>query len=85
MARLSVFAVSAAIAFVVITRFVSSIDTVKAEGVRKTPLMLTSQYSRKLSAPYAESGSSCISFWRSWESMTSLTLAYATTFASAGT
>ena len=35
----------------VLTRFVSSIDTVKAEGVRKTPLMLTSQYSRKLTAP----------------------------------
>lgn len=35
----------------VLTRFVSSIDTVKAEGVKKTPLMLTSQYSRKLTAP----------------------------------
>lgn len=35
----------------VVTRFVSSIDTVKAAGVRKTPLMFTSQYSRRLSAP----------------------------------
>ncbi len=32
-------------------RFVSSIDTVKAEGVRKTPLMFTSEYSRRLSSP----------------------------------
>jgi len=35
----------------VLTRFVSSIDTVKAEGVTKIPLMLTSQYSRRLTAP----------------------------------
>ena len=35
----------------ILTRFVSSIDTVKAEGVKKTPLLFTSQYSRKLSAP----------------------------------
>lgn len=35
----------------VLTRFVSSIDTVKAEGVNKTPLMITSQYSRTLTAP----------------------------------
>lgn len=35
----------------VLTRFVSSMDTVKAEGVRKIPLMFTSQYSRKLTAP----------------------------------
>lgn len=35
----------------VLTRFVSSIDTVKAEGIRKTPLMFTSRYSRKISAP----------------------------------
>lgn len=35
----------------VLTRFVSSMDTVKAEGVKKTPLLFTSQYSRKLSAP----------------------------------
>ena len=35
----------------VLTRFVSSIDTVKAEGIRKTPLMFTSEYSRKLTAP----------------------------------
>ncbi|WP_224996445.1 gliding motility-associated ABC transporter substrate-binding protein GldG [Cesiribacter sp. SM1] len=32
-------------------RFVSSLDTVKAEGVRKTPLILTSQYSRLFNAP----------------------------------
>jgi ABC-2 type transport system permease protein len=35
----------------VLTRFVSSIDTVKADGVKKTPLFFTSQYSRRLSAP----------------------------------
>jgi ABC-2 type transport system permease protein len=35
----------------VVTRFVSSIDTVKAEGVRKTPLLFTSEYSRTLAAP----------------------------------
>jgi len=35
----------------VITKFVSSIDTVKAEGIRKTPLLLTSQYSRTLTSP----------------------------------
>lgn len=35
----------------VLTRFVSSIDTVKARGVRKTPLMFTSQYSRRLTVP----------------------------------
>lgn len=35
----------------ILTRFVSSIDTVKAPGVRKTPLMFTSQYSRRLTAP----------------------------------
>ena len=35
----------------VITKFVSSIDTVKADGIRKTPLLLTSQYSRTLTAP----------------------------------
>jgi gliding-associated putative ABC transporter substrate-binding component GldG len=35
----------------VITRFISSVDTVKATGIRKTPLLFTSQYSRKLSAP----------------------------------
>ncbi|MEQ1585957.1 MAG: gliding motility-associated ABC transporter substrate-binding protein GldG [Cyclobacteriaceae bacterium] len=32
-------------------KFVSSIDTVKATGVRKTPLLFSSQYSRKVSAP----------------------------------
>jgi ABC-2 type transport system permease protein len=32
-------------------RFASSIDTVKAIGVRKTPLMFTSQYSRTVTAP----------------------------------
>jgi gliding-associated putative ABC transporter substrate-binding component GldG len=35
----------------VITKFVSSIDTVKAEGVRKTPLLFTSQYARTLTTP----------------------------------
>jgi ABC-2 type transport system permease protein len=35
----------------VLMRFVSSIDTVKAEGVIKTPLLFTSQYSRKISSP----------------------------------
>lgn len=35
----------------VITKFVSSIDTVKAPGIKKTPLLFTSQYSRKVSAP----------------------------------
>lgn len=32
-------------------RFVSSIDTVKALGVKKTPLLYSSQYARSLSAP----------------------------------
>lgn len=35
----------------VVTRFVSSIDTVKSAGVKKIPLMFTSQYSRTLTAP----------------------------------
>lgn len=35
----------------ILTRFVSSIDTVKAAGVRKTPLLFTSQYSRRVTAP----------------------------------
>jgi ABC-2 type transport system permease protein len=35
----------------VLTRFVSSIDTVKAVGIHKTPLMLTSALSRTLTAP----------------------------------
>lgn len=35
----------------VVTRFVSSIDTVKATGVIKTPLLLSSQNSRVVSAP----------------------------------
>ena len=34
-----------------LTRFVSSMDTVKAAGIRKTPLMMTSAYSRKLGTP----------------------------------
>jgi ABC-2 type transport system permease protein len=34
-----------------LTRFVSSIDSVRADGVKKTPLFTTSEYSRKLSAP----------------------------------
>jgi len=32
-------------------RFVSTIDTVKADGVRKTPLVFTSEYSRRIAAP----------------------------------
>lgn len=35
----------------VLTRFVSSIDSVKAEGIKKTPLMFTSRLSRALGAP----------------------------------
>lgn len=35
----------------VYARFVSSIDTVKADGIAKTPLFYTSQYSRVLAAP----------------------------------
>ncbi|MEI9918258.1 MAG: gliding motility-associated ABC transporter substrate-binding protein GldG [Bacteroidota bacterium] len=34
-----------------ITRFISSIDSVRADGVKKTVLFTTSEYSRKLSAP----------------------------------
>ncbi|MFM9836641.1 MAG: gliding motility-associated ABC transporter substrate-binding protein GldG [Cyclobacteriaceae bacterium] len=33
------------------TKFISSIDTVKAVGVKKTPLLYSSSYSRKLTAP----------------------------------
>lgn len=33
------------------TKFISSIDTVKAVGVKKTPLLFSSPYSRKLTAP----------------------------------
>ncbi|HNP18822.1 MAG TPA: gliding motility-associated ABC transporter substrate-binding protein GldG [Fulvivirga sp.] len=35
----------------VLGRFVSSIDTVKAVGVKKTPLLFTSDYSRTLTSP----------------------------------
>jgi len=35
----------------VITRFVSTIDTVKADGIAKIPLMQTSQYSKVLPSP----------------------------------
>ena len=35
----------------VVTRFMSTIDTLKAEGIRKIPLMNTSQYSKTLSSP----------------------------------
>jgi gliding-associated putative ABC transporter substrate-binding component GldG len=35
----------------VVARFVSSIDTVKAAGIKKTPLLLTSQYTRTITAP----------------------------------
>jgi ABC-2 type transport system permease protein len=34
-----------------ITRFISSVDSVRADGVKKTVLFTTSEYSRKLSAP----------------------------------
>ncbi len=33
------------------TKFISSIDTVKATGVKKTPLLFSSPYSRKMTAP----------------------------------
>ncbi len=32
-------------------KFVGSIDTVKAQGIQKTPLMFTSKYSKKISVP----------------------------------
>jgi ABC-2 type transport system permease protein len=35
----------------VLSRFSNSIDTVKAIGVKKTPLLMTSPYSRKISTP----------------------------------
>ncbi len=35
----------------VLTRFCNSIDTVKATGITKTPLLMTSTYSRKISTP----------------------------------
>jgi gliding-associated putative ABC transporter substrate-binding component GldG len=35
----------------IMTRFVSSIDTVKADGVKKTPLLVTSRYARTVGAP----------------------------------
>ena len=35
----------------IVTRFISTIDTLKAEGIRKIPLMNTSQYSKVLSSP----------------------------------
>ncbi len=35
----------------VILKFASTIDTVKATGIKKTPLMFTSQYSRTVTAP----------------------------------
>ncbi|HEX6893157.1 MAG TPA: gliding motility-associated ABC transporter substrate-binding protein GldG [Chryseolinea sp.] len=35
----------------VVTKFVSSIDTVKALGIKKIPLVMTSQYSRAITAP----------------------------------
>jgi ABC-2 type transport system permease protein len=34
------------------TRFVSTIDTVKAAGIRKTPLMFTSKYTKTIATPY---------------------------------
>ncbi len=35
----------------ILTRFCSSIDTVKAPGIKKTPLLMTSPYSRKIATP----------------------------------
>ncbi len=35
----------------ILARFASSIDTVKAEGVKKTPLLVTSRYARTVGAP----------------------------------
>jgi ABC-2 type transport system permease protein len=35
----------------VVTKFVSSIDTVRAEGIKKTPFMYSSQYARTLTTP----------------------------------
>ncbi len=35
----------------VLTKFVSTIDTIKTQNVKKTPLMFTSEYSRSLTAP----------------------------------
>jgi len=35
----------------VLTRFCNSVDTVKAIGVQKTPLLMSSPYSRKISTP----------------------------------
>jgi ABC-2 type transport system permease protein len=35
----------------ILTRFCNSIDTVKAEGVKKTPLLMTSPNARKISTP----------------------------------
>lgn len=35
----------------VVLKFASSIDTVKAPGIKKTPLLITSQYSRTMTAP----------------------------------
>ncbi len=35
----------------VLGKFVSTLDTVKADGVKKTPLLFTSDYSRSLTAP----------------------------------
>lgn len=35
----------------IMTRFVSSVDSVRADGIKKTPLMMTSSYARKVSAP----------------------------------
>ena len=35
----------------ILTRFCNSIDTVKASGVQKTPLLMSSPYSRKIATP----------------------------------
>jgi ABC-2 type transport system permease protein len=39
----------------VVAKFISSIDTVKADGIKKTPILFSSQNSRKLAAPVAVS------------------------------
>ncbi|MBI3481622.1 MAG: gliding motility-associated ABC transporter substrate-binding protein GldG, partial [Bacteroidetes bacterium] len=35
----------------IVTKFISSVDTVKAVGIKKTPLLFSSAYSRKMTAP----------------------------------
>jgi hypothetical protein len=35
----------------ILTRFCNSVDTVKASGIQKTPLLMSSPYSRKIATP----------------------------------